>query len=120
MAIEPCRPPSSSDIHLCQCRQVALGIFYIVHSAELEHLFLVIVEFAANFPWRAHHHRAIRHFHTLWNQSICSDQTVLANLRAVQNHRIDPNQGRSEEHTSELQSRPHLVCRLLLEKKKKY
>src|SRR3989442_6369202 len=26
--------------------------------------------------------------------------------------------GRSEEHTSELQSRPHLVCRLLLEKNK--
>src|SRR5690625_7012028 len=32
--------------------------------------------------------------------------------------RIDPEQ-RSEEHTSELQSRGHLVCRLLLEKKKK-
>src|SRR5690625_5603927 len=28
-------------------------------------------------------------------------------------------EGRSEEHTSELQSRGHLVCRLLLEKKKK-
>src|SRR5690554_7186722 len=28
------------------------------------------------------------------------------------------HQFRSEEHTSELQSRPHLVCRLLLEKKK--
>src|SRR5690554_5488440 len=28
-----------------------------------------------------------------------------------------PNFWRSEEHTSELQSRPHLVCRLLLEKK---
>src|SRR3989442_5516492 len=28
------------------------------------------------------------------------------------------NTMRSEEHTSELQSRPHLVCRLLLEKKK--
>src|SRR5690625_6123721 len=28
--------------------------------------------------------------------------------------------GRSEEHTSELQSRGHLVCRLLLEKKKSY
>src|SRR5436305_11372698 len=27
--------------------------------------------------------------------------------------------GRSEEHTSELQSRPQLVCRLLLEKKKR-
>src|SRR3989442_11588647 len=31
----------------------------------------------------------------------------------------DNHLGRSEEHTSELQSRPHLVCRLLLEKKKK-
>src|SRR3712207_7638147 len=29
------------------------------------------------------------------------------------------NTGRSEEHTSELQSRQYLVCRLLLEKKKK-
>src|SRR5437870_7031997 len=29
------------------------------------------------------------------------------------------SEGRSEEHTSELQSRGHLVCRLLLEKKKK-
>src|SRR3712207_8809669 len=29
-----------------------------------------------------------------------------------------PPRGRSEEHTSELQSRPYLVCRLLLEKKK--
>src|SRR5690554_8148513 len=31
----------------------------------------------------------------------------------------EKGQTRSEEHTSELQSRPHLVCRLLLEKKKK-
>src|SRR2546422_10270878 len=31
----------------------------------------------------------------------------------------DPAHDRSEEHTSELQSRLHLVCRLLLEKKKK-
>src|SRR5690554_7657820 len=31
------------------------------------------------------------------------------------NEKITPT--RSEEHTSELQSRPHLVCRLLLEKK---
>src|SRR3989449_3678155 len=33
--------------------------------------------------------------------------------------RDDPERQRSEEHTSELQSRLHLVCRLLLEKKKK-
>src|SRR5437870_8988119 len=31
----------------------------------------------------------------------------------------EPERSRSEEHTSELQSRGHLVCRLLLEKKKK-
>src|SRR3712207_7637608 len=30
------------------------------------------------------------------------------------------DRGRSEEHTSELQSRQYLVCRLLLEKKNKY
>src|SRR6266508_6080982 len=32
---------------------------------------------------------------------------------------VGKHDGRSEEHTSELQSRGHLVCRLLLEKKKK-
>src|SRR3989442_10770347 len=38
--------------------------------------------------------------------------------RIVRDARLGP--ARSEEHTSELQSRPHLVCRLLLEKKKKH
>src|SRR5206468_11145256 len=33
-------------------------------------------------------------------------------------HLVDHHQVRSEEHTSELQSRSDLVCRLLLEKKK--
>src|SRR2546422_8625264 len=37
-------------------------------------------------------------------------------IRGLQEHGV---MGRSEEHTSELQSRLHLVCRLLLEKKKK-
>src|SRR2546422_2127091 len=38
----------------------------------------------------------------------------------VQQRKRFPKEGkRSEEHTSELQSRLHLVCRLLLEKKKK-
>src|SRR5258708_14611210 len=32
---------------------------------------------------------------------------------------LDVSSGRSEEHTSELQSPDHLVCRLLLEKKKR-
>src|SRR2546429_1934670 len=37
----------------------------------------------------------------------------------LEHARDKEHQGRSEEHTSELQSRLHLVCRLLLEKKKK-
>src|SRR2546422_5894253 len=54
----------------------------------------------------------------------------LTNLRSVSmfglsvvtltfEHRDRAQVGRSEEHTSELQSRLHLVCRLLLEKKNK-
>src|SRR5258708_25177977 len=42
-----------------------------------------------------------------------------ARLPCAQYHRSDPRRERSEEHTSELQSPDHLVCRLLLEKKKK-
>src|SRR5437870_6337126 len=41
---------------------------------------------------------------------------IVKRRRCVQRPTIDD---RSEEHTSELQSRGHLVCRLLLEKKKK-
>src|SRR6266568_6985745 len=40
-------------------------------------------------------------------------------LSALRTRRPIPGRGRSEEHTSELQSQFHLVCRLLLEKKKK-
>src|SRR5690554_7486259 len=43
-----------------------------------------------------------------------SDGRTTYSLRGVREFRHE----RSEEHTSELQSRPHLVCRLLLEKKK--
>src|SRR5690554_7511127 len=39
-------------------------------------------------------------------------------INPIQVERTDMVNKRSEEHTSELQSRPHLVCRLLLEKKK--
>src|SRR5258705_3152114 len=38
----------------------------------------------------------------------------------VKSYSIISNEDRSEEHTSELQSLRHLVCRLLLEKKKKH
>src|SRR5260370_38382976 len=40
-------------------------------------------------------------------------------VQVLDGHRAAPGQCRSEEHTSELQSHLNLVCRLLLEKKKK-
>src|SRR3712207_8645815 len=43
---------------------------------------------------------------------------ALAELLLIAAHgEVDPARRRSEEHTSELQSRQYLVCRLLLEKK---
>src|SRR2546422_8081962 len=43
---------------------------------------------------------------------------VVGNLRVLGDEDCQLRGQRSEEHTSELQSRLHLVCRLLLEKKK--
>src|SRR5258708_27884927 len=43
---------------------------------------------------------------------------VLCNDRYVELYGLPPDVARSEEHTSELQSPDHLLCRLLLEKKK--
>src|SRR3712207_8173107 len=54
------------------------------------------------------------------NASAGSERTVGqgATLAASVHRRAPPPHRRSEEHTSELQSRQYLVCRLLLEKNK--
>src|SRR5690625_6875866 len=61
------------------------------------------------------------------SSEVAADATALGE-RAVPDHTAAPDvalrpvrtaRHRSEEHTSELQSRGHLVCRLLLEKKKR-
>src|SRR5690625_7097612 len=54
------------------------------------------------------------HRHTLRYRLDQVEQRTGLNLKST-----DDLLKRSEEHTSELQSRGHLVCRLLLEKKKK-
>src|SRR5690625_6657931 len=46
------------------------------------------------------------------------EKPIPENTIRIHYQREDGNYKRSEEHTSELQSRGHLVCRLLLEKKK--
>src|SRR5207244_11950203 len=55
--------------------------------------------------------------HRLHQRPIGVILAILATLMRPQKH---PGRVRSEEHTSELQSPDHLVCRLLLEKKKTY
>src|SRR3712207_7086376 len=50
-----------------------------------------------------------------WGYGVDGDVVYCPARREVAGHR---DNGRSEEHTSELQSRQYLVCRLLLEKKK--
>src|SRR3712207_6897466 len=50
----------------------------------------------------------------------CLGDRCPGRLRGGDGVRRFPDAARSEEHTSELQSRQYLVCRLLLEKKKQY
>src|SRR5437870_6419688 len=71
-------------------------------------------------------HRSVRADHRRWFTALTEQRTPASSLalhRARARHRFDRPRarlvrGRSEEHTSELQSRGHIVCRLLLEKKK--
>src|SRR2546427_5455260 len=66
---------------------------------------------SARGPWRS---RRARSRAQMLNRSMgCSSSTVAGRAMALETCT------RSEEHTSELQSQSNLVCRLLLEKKKK-
>src|SRR5436305_5531477 len=59
----------------------------------------------------------------IWERALGDDRDAVAHAGARElqrDHVVLVAALRSEEHTSELQSRPHLVCRLLLEKKKIY
>src|SRR2546429_4458608 len=76
------------------------------------------------FSSRRRHTRCSRD----WSSDVCSSDLPTTSFRfpsmrlnspqglELSSGNVDPK--RSEEHTSELQSRLHLVCRLLLEKKK--
>src|SRR2546429_9046499 len=68
---------------------------------------------AHSLPWR----RRRSHVEQMTRQADCLCSTLLGGPLDLGSPCRSP---RSEEHTSELQSRLHLVCRLLLEKKKKH
>src|SRR5215813_15209884 len=86
------------------------------HVSDLAVATIGVATLAAAELWSARRKEALR--------SVTIDRRLAA--AAFQCERLlqpvgwtRPPPWRSEEHTSELQSRPHLVCRLLLEKKKK-
>src|SRR5689334_23972260 len=67
------------------------------------------------------HYRALQRLHITAARPQCGTYWLANDLvrRFRENFGRDRSVLRSEEHTSELQSQFHLVCRLLLEKKKK-
>src|SRR2546422_7365163 len=72
-----------------------------------------IADREASFDWQRRDGRA-RVFHRMAGAGRRPDRAD-----QMQDQILGRDAARSEEHTSELQSRLHLVCRLLLEKKKK-
>src|SRR5690625_6437300 len=66
-------------------------------------------------PWQGS-----RDPYRIWLAEIMLQQTQVSTVMGYYERFLQrfPDLNRSEEHTSELQSRGHLVCRLLLEKKK--
>src|SRR5437870_13045604 len=64
-------------------------------------------------------HDALPIFFDVVESLLAEGRTSRLYKRLVQEKQLAASIQRSEEHTSELQSRGHLVCRLLLEKKKK-
>src|SRR5438552_14164094 len=98
-----------------------MSFLYVVHS-------LSIITFFIFFFYCSGAHRDLHSFPTRRSSDLDPiagrgprhehDSTIAQPTHAISSHRY-AGDGRSEEHTSELQSPDHLVCRLLLEKKKK-
>src|SRR5690625_6384480 len=80
------------------------------------------VEYSTKMP-TAESSSTASHIQDCWEISTGAMNTVTARVMPSTAMRVtmagtESDRVRSEEHTSELQSRGHLVCRLLLEKKK--
>src|SRR5258708_24576460 len=80
----------------------------LFRSVDAQTMAAVLYHFATDAPYRAAVKREFDGLKGLYNDYLALDRGPIGGVG-----------GRSEEHTSELQSPDHLVCRLLLEKKKK-
>src|SRR5690554_7445385 len=97
------------DSDMTEATQTARTLSGKVVSNKMDKSIVVLVERQVKHPlYGKYMKRSTKiHAHDESNQCNIGDTVTIQETR------------RSEEHTSELQSRPHLVCRLLLEKKKK-
>ena len=109
---------NDSIVLLC-ARQVLSTIFFFNDTATTEIYTLSLHDALPIFIPLSKNH-IVKKGETLWAISKCYGVDIIT-IKEINN--IDKkgniNVGRSEEHTSELQSLVNLVCRLLLEKKKK-
>src|SRR3712207_8705368 len=87
--------------------------FLMIRRPPRSTLFPYTTLFRSGGPDQAHR---LPGGHSLWHLDL-DERPACAGREAGHPARGRPR-GRSEEHTSELQSRQYLVCRLLLEKKK--
>src|SRR2546429_5055029 len=87
--------------------QHSISFFFFFNDTATTEIYTLSLHDALPILWRA----------SLQGQNFPNQTLWCARLSA--SWRIKSPETRSEEHTSELQSRLHLVCRLLLEKKKK-
>src|SRR5262245_65353692 len=86
-------------------------------AAVLTVLNVASIPFAAGEPWHALAHGALAVAFGLWAQRLKQRRDQGGDPQSFETPAAGSD--RSEEHTSELQSLRHLVCRLLLEKKNK-
>src|SRR5258708_24827589 len=98
------RPPRSTLFPYTTLFRSLLAAFRFVHASSVSLHYSSILQLAGCRP-PAHRKPLLENLSGRWVMVPDRDRT----------HRSQ----RSEEHTSELQSPDHLVCRLLLEKKKK-
>src|SRR5437764_14998423 len=88
--------------------------FFMLRRPPRSTLFPYTTLFRSHRPGARHLPAPVRHPREAWAASAIGERSA---QRAIRGAQCRP--ARSEEHTSELQSPMYLVCRLLLEKKKK-
>src|SRR5947209_11568997 len=101
-----------------------LYLFFFTDTATTEIYTLSLHDaLPISSKWNKIEHRLFSFISTNWRGKPLISHEVIINLitgtTTTTGLKVYAQLDRSEEHTSELQSRQYLVCRLLLEKKKK-